>query len=51
MDIVAIIYAEYPEDLWRAAAHGIVLHLEKLQQECRVVQVGDGWRLVVGNKL
>ncbi|KZV83493.1 Metallo-hydrolase/oxidoreductase [Exidia glandulosa HHB12029] len=37
-DVVQIIYAKYPQSLWPAATHGILLHLAKLQSEGRVAQ-------------
>ncbi|QRW00880.1 metallo-beta-lactamase superfamily domain-containing protein [Ceratobasidium sp. AG-Ba] len=39
--IVKSIYAEYPESLWAAAAHGIGLHLKKLEVESRAKRI-DG---------
>ncbi|KAG9126673.1 hypothetical protein FRC07_002463 [Ceratobasidium sp. 392] len=38
--IVKSLYAEYPESLWAAAAHGVGLHLKKLEAEGRVKSVG-----------
>lgn len=40
-DIVKTLYAEYPERLWAAAAHGVGLHLKKLESEGRVRRVGS----------
>lgn len=38
-ELVAKIYANYPQDLWESAARGITLHLKKLQDENKVSQV------------
>jgi endoribonuclease LACTB2 len=50
MDIVPILYKDYPETLWPAAAHGVRLHLDKLEGEGRVnmVEMGseEGWQLL-----
>ena len=50
LDIVAIIYAAYPKHLWAAAAHGVELHLVKLEADGRVKKVLDGsterWSLI-----
>ena len=41
--LVTSIYASYPESLWLAAAHGVDLHLKKLEGEGRVKEVrGEG---------
>lgn len=40
-EIVKTLYAEYPERLWAAAAHGVTLHLKKLESEGRVGKVGS----------
>lgn len=46
LDIVKVIYAKYPKDLWSAAERGVVLHLEKLRDEGKAERIGDGkWRL------
>jgi ribonuclease/clavin/mitogillin len=45
--IVRSLYAEYPETLWPAAAHGVGLHLRKLEVEGRVRRAG-GDRAAVG---
>ena len=37
--IVTVIYREYPESLWLAAAHGVDLHLRKLEGEGKVKKV------------
>ncbi|TDL20175.1 Metallo-hydrolase/oxidoreductase [Rickenella mellea] len=39
-DIVAVIYKDYPENLWLPAAHGVGLHLKKLEDEGRVEFLG-----------
>lgn len=49
--IVKSLYASYPENLWLPAAHGIDLHLKKLEAEGRVKRVaGEGkdtkWQFV-----
>ncbi|KAF8894809.1 lactamase [Infundibulicybe gibba] len=49
--LVSRIYAAYPESLWLPAAHGINLHLEKLEGEHTIVRVaGEGqdtsWKLL-----
>ncbi|TFK97509.1 beta-lactamase-like protein [Pterulicium gracile] len=52
--LVATIYKSYPENLWLPAAHGVGLHLVKLEGEGRVVRVskgeglGAGWKLIGG---
>lgn len=51
-DIVARIYKDYPSSLWKAAEHGILLHLKKLEEEGCVVRIdsndeaGLRWDLV-----
>ncbi|KAG8788354.1 hypothetical protein FRC12_014672 [Ceratobasidium sp. 428] len=40
--IVRPLYAEYPESLWAAAAHGVGLHLKKLEAEGRARRVDAG---------
>ncbi|KAI0047067.1 Metallo-hydrolase/oxidoreductase [Auriscalpium vulgare] len=41
--IVSTLYAQYPTSLWEPAAHGVTLHLRKLQGEGRVAaQGGEG---------
>ncbi|RMZ70322.1 metallo-beta-lactamase superfamily [Pyrenophora seminiperda CCB06] len=40
MDIVKVIYKDYPESLWEPAARGIVQILDKLKQEGKVGQDG-----------
>jgi endoribonuclease LACTB2 len=47
-DIVKVIYAKYPKSLWPAAERGIVLHLEKLKDEGKAKEVGNGkWVLLL----
>lgn len=42
-DLVADIYANYPRSLWGPAAHGVQLHLKKLEVEKRVEHLeGEG---------
>ncbi|KAK7688968.1 hypothetical protein QCA50_007659 [Cerrena zonata] len=42
-DIVGVIYKDYPQSLWEPAAHGVDLHLRKLESEGKVrVISGDG---------
>lgn len=42
-DIVKTMYKGYPENLWEPAAHGVALHLRKLEGEGRVRRVsGEG---------
>lgn len=42
-DIVGVIYKNYPQNLWEPAAHGIDLHLRKLESEGKVKLLGgDG---------
>jgi len=38
--LVANIYAQYPQSLWAPAAHGVQLHLAKLEKENRVRNMG-----------
>lgn len=40
LSIVATLYAAYPKGVWRAAAHGVLLHLAKLEGEGRVRKSG-----------
>jgi len=49
-DIVANMYAVYPQSLWEPAAHGVTLHLKKLEKERRAIAIsGEGktarWKL------
>jgi hypothetical protein len=51
--IVSKIYAAYPQNLWLPAAHGVDLHLKKLEKDGRVKHVGgegndSQWALVKG---
>ncbi|KAJ6617408.1 lactamase [Mycena sp. CBHHK59/15] len=52
--LVATIYAAYPESLWLPAAHGVDLHLKKLEGEGIVKRVGGegkdtSWVFTDGN--
>jgi ribonuclease/clavin/mitogillin len=40
-DIVALVYAEYPEALHAPAQHSVCSHLIKLEREARVLRTGD----------
>jgi ribonuclease/clavin/mitogillin len=51
MDIVAILYKGYPEELYPAATRGVVLHLGKLEKEGRALQLNGGWSIVVKHNL
>ncbi|ETW85353.1 hypothetical protein HETIRDRAFT_379268 [Heterobasidion irregulare TC 32-1] len=51
--VVEKLYARYPQSLWEPAAHGIQLHLKKLEKEGRVIyDGGEGkearWKLITG---
>ncbi|KAF3181039.1 hypothetical protein TWF225_003999 [Orbilia oligospora] len=48
LDIVKVIYKEYPENLWEAAGRGVFLILEKLEKDGRVVNEKGGWRILEG---
>ncbi|KAK6518885.1 hypothetical protein TWF281_003576 [Arthrobotrys megalospora] len=50
MEIVKVIYKDYPENLWDAAARGVLLILDKLEKDGRVVQEEGKWRIVEGDK-
>lgn len=46
-DIVAVIYAAYPKNLWDWAGRVLTLHLEKLEHDGKVERTnGDTWKLV-----
>ncbi|KAF2444546.1 Metallo-hydrolase/oxidoreductase [Karstenula rhodostoma CBS 690.94] len=45
MDIVKVIYKDYPESLWAPAAAGVVQILRKLEGEGKVVREGEAWKL------
>ncbi|KAI7871812.1 beta-lactamase-like protein [Spinellus fusiger] len=40
LDIVDVMYKDHPQSLHMAAARGVILHLKKLQSECKVI-VGE----------
>ncbi|KIW69343.1 hypothetical protein PV04_05224 [Phialophora macrospora] len=45
MEMVRVIYRHYPENLWEPAEKGLLMVLEKLRKDGRVVRVGeDGGR-------
>ncbi|KAL1602614.1 hypothetical protein SLS60_006030 [Paraconiothyrium brasiliense] len=46
MDIVKVIYKEYPENLWAPAEKGVLQILSKLEGEGKVVKEGNSWKLV-----
>jgi len=47
MDIVKVIYAQYPQSLWPAAERGVLLHLQKLKDEGKANELAKGkWILV-----
>ncbi|KAG8680486.1 hypothetical protein FRC08_016267, partial [Ceratobasidium sp. 394] len=55
-EIVKSIYAGYPESLWAAAAHGVGLHLKKLEVEGRAKRAsgsvtGSGATFVEGERM
>ncbi|KAF0546669.1 Metallo-hydrolase/oxidoreductase [Gigaspora margarita] len=43
MQIVEVLYAAYPRELWKAAEHSIKVHLIKLETEGKVHKVSDKW--------
>ena len=47
MEIVKVVYRDYPENLWQPAAKGVLQILEKLKREGKVREVEEGgkWRL------
>ncbi|KAK6499616.1 hypothetical protein TWF481_009981 [Arthrobotrys musiformis] len=48
LDIVKVIYKDYPENLWEAAGRGVLLILEKLEKDGRAVRGEGGWRILEG---
>jgi ribonuclease/clavin/mitogillin len=54
--VVEKLYAKYPRNLWEPAAHGITLHLKKLEKERWVVALGGAdkearWALLENSKV
>ncbi|KAI4489982.1 hypothetical protein M0804_004164 [Polistes exclamans] len=45
MDIVEIIYKDTPKNLWPAAAHNVMHHLQKLHKETKVVGKEGEWKI------
>ncbi|XP_035738349.1 beta-lactamase-like protein 2 homolog isoform X1 [Vespa mandarinia] len=45
MDIVQIIYKDTPKNLWPAAAHNVMHHLQKLLKETKVVGKEGEWKI------
>lgn len=41
MDIVKIVYAETPENLWLAAARNVTQHLRKLAKERKIIEINQ----------
>ncbi|KAI6788713.1 Metallo-hydrolase/oxidoreductase [Hortaea werneckii] len=51
MDVVKVVYKDYPENLWVPAEGGVVQVLRKLEGEGRVRLLENGdWKLVEGEK-
>ncbi|KAK6334287.1 hypothetical protein TWF730_003501 [Orbilia blumenaviensis] len=48
IDIVKVIYKDYPENLWEAAGRGVLLILAKLEKDGRAVSEDGKWRIVEG---
>lgn len=46
MEIVKVIYKDYPENLYEAAEKGVIMVLEKLEKEGAVVKEGEKWRIL-----
>jgi ribonuclease/clavin/mitogillin len=49
MEIVKVIYKDYPQNLWEPAERGVVQILEKLKGEGKVVK-NDGEKWSLGSK-
>ncbi|KAF3906972.1 hypothetical protein ABW21_db0201518 [Orbilia brochopaga] len=45
MDIVKVIYKDYPENLYEAAERGVLLILNKLLKDGKVEREGEKWKL------
>lgn len=46
MEIVQVLYHEYPQNLWEAASKGVLQILQKLEVEGRVCKAGEGrWKM------
>lgn len=43
-ELVPVVYADTPRELWGWAERSLLAHLEKLAREGRAVQTGEGWR-------
>ncbi|CAG8542336.1 1038_t:CDS:2 [Paraglomus occultum] len=41
-EIVEVIYKDYPKNVWKAAERGIIIHLQKLEEEGRVERLDGG---------
>ncbi|KAI7695526.1 Metallo-hydrolase/oxidoreductase [Hortaea werneckii] len=51
MDVVKVVYKDYPENLWVPAEGGVVQVLRKLEEEGRVRLLENGnWKLAEGEK-
>lgn len=45
MEIVKVIYKDYPENLWAPAERGVLQILHKLEGEGKVVREGERWKI------
>jgi glyoxylase-like metal-dependent hydrolase (beta-lactamase superfamily II)/8-oxo-dGTP pyrophosphatase MutT (NUDIX family) len=43
-DLVPLVYADTPRELWGWAERSLLAHLEKLAHEGRALRTGEGWR-------
>ena len=50
MDVVRVVYANYPQSLWLAAEKGVVLHLEKLKDEGKLKEAEHGKWVLIGRR-